>query len=81
MPESGLLTVAEAAALLRLKPSTLRAWILRRRLPYCKVGRRVVRIRRADVEALIAASVVPARCPATNVLEVPGKAHSDDSQR
>jgi excisionase family DNA binding protein len=55
-----LLTVAEAAGLLRLKPSTLRAWILRRKLPYCKVGR-LVRIRRADVEALIAASLVPAR--------------------
>jgi excisionase family DNA binding protein len=59
MADSGLLTLAEAANLLRLKPSTLRAWILRRKLPYCKVGR-LVRIRRADVDALIAASVVPA---------------------
>jgi excisionase family DNA binding protein len=57
---SELLTVAEAANLLRLKPSTMRAWILRRRLPYCKVGR-LVRIRRTDVDALIASSVVPAR--------------------
>ncbi len=62
MPTSSpeLLTIAEASALLRLRPSTLRAWILRRKLPYCKVGR-LVRIRRADVEALIADSVVPAR--------------------
>lgn len=59
MAES-LLTIAEAASLLRLKPSTMRAWILRRRLPYCKVGR-LVRIRRADVDALIAASLVPSR--------------------
>jgi excisionase family DNA binding protein len=60
MADSGLLTIAEAANLLRLKTSTMRAWILRRRLPYCKVGR-LVRIRRTDVEALIAASLVPAR--------------------
>jgi len=60
MAESGLLTIAEAAAMLRLKPSTVRSWILKRRLAYCKVGR-LVRIRRADVEAMVAASVVPAR--------------------
>jgi excisionase family DNA binding protein len=46
--------------LLRLKVSTLRAWILRRKLPFVKVGR-LVRIRKADIETLIAASVVPAR--------------------
>jgi excisionase family DNA binding protein len=64
MAENTLLTVAEAAGLLRLKPSTMRAWILGRRLPYCKVGR-LVRIRKADVDALIATSVVPARLTAT----------------
>lgn len=58
--DSALLTVGEAAGLLRLKPSTLRAWILSRRIPYCKVGR-LVRIRRADVESLISNSLVPAR--------------------
>ncbi len=60
MADSELLTIAEASAILRLRPSTLRSWVLRRKLPYCKVGR-LVRIRRADVEALIAASLVPAR--------------------
>jgi excisionase family DNA binding protein len=55
-----LLTIPEAASLLRLRPSTIRAWVLRRKVPYCKVGR-LVRIRRADVDSLIAASVVPAR--------------------
>ena len=60
MADSGLLTISEAAAMLRLRPSTLRDWILQRRIPYCKVGR-LVRIRRADVDALIAASVVAAR--------------------
>lgn len=36
-----LLTVDEASEVLRLKPSTVRAWILRRRLPYIKLGGRV----------------------------------------
>jgi excisionase family DNA binding protein len=60
MKPTELLTLPEASALLRLEVSTLRAWILRRKIPYCKVGR-LVRIRRADVEALIAASLVPVR--------------------
>jgi excisionase family DNA binding protein len=57
--DSDLLTVPEAAALLRLKPSTIRAWTSHRRIPFVKLGR-LVRIRRSDVEALIAESVVPA---------------------
>ncbi len=57
---SELLTVPEAAAFLRLKPATIRAWVLHRKVPYVKVGR-LVRLRRADVDALIAASLVPAR--------------------
>lgn len=60
MNATDLLTVAEAAALLRLRPSTVRAWILNRKIPFCKVGR-LVRIRRADIEVFLAASVVPAR--------------------
>lgn len=56
---SALLTIPEAALLLRLRPSTLRAWVLQRKLPYCKVGR-LVRIRRCDLDALLASSLVPA---------------------
>jgi excisionase family DNA binding protein len=55
-----LLTLPEASGLLRLKTSTLRAWVLRRKIPYVKVGR-LVRVRRSDIEVLIAASLVPAR--------------------
>jgi excisionase family DNA binding protein len=55
-----LLTVSEAAALLRLRPSTVRAWILQRKMAHVKLGSRVF-IRRSDCEALIAASLVPAR--------------------
>jgi excisionase family DNA binding protein len=56
-----LLTVAEAADLLRLKESTVRAWILRRQIPYIKMGGKRVFLRRSDLEQLIATSVVPAQ--------------------
>ena len=53
-----LLTITEASAMLLLRPSTLRAWILRRRIPYVKLGR-LIRLRRADIEALISISIIP----------------------
>jgi len=53
-----LLTVNEAAAFLRLRPATLRAWILQRKITFIKLGRRAVRFRRADLEALIAGAIV-----------------------
>jgi len=58
--ESELLTVPEAAALLRLKPSTIRAWVCQRRIAFVKVGR-LVRIRRCDAQALIEGNIVTAR--------------------
>ena len=57
---SELLNIAEAAELLRLKPSTLRAWVLRRRIPFVKLGRRIM-FRRSDLDALITDSLIPAR--------------------
>ena len=60
MTGSGLMTLPEAASLLRLTVSTLRSWVLRRKIAYVKVGR-LVRLRRVDVEALVEASIVPAR--------------------
>jgi excisionase family DNA binding protein len=60
MPDIELLTLPEASVLLRLKLSTLRAWILKRRIPFVKLGGRVF-IKRSDCEALIAACVIPAR--------------------
>jgi excisionase family DNA binding protein len=59
MSNSELLSIPEAAQLLRLQPSTIRSWVLKRKLPYLKLGR-LVRLRRADIEALINRSVVPA---------------------
>ncbi len=55
--DSDLLTVPEAAALLRLKPSTIRAWVCQRKIPFVKLGR-LVRIKRSDAEALIEASLI-----------------------
>jgi excisionase family DNA binding protein len=54
-----LLDVNETARLLHLKVSTLRSWILKKKIPYCKVGR-CIRFRRADIEALISDSLIPA---------------------
>jgi excisionase family DNA binding protein len=48
-----LLTVAEAAALLKVSQVTLRRWIKQGRLAACRVGPRAVRLRRSDVEGAI----------------------------
>ena len=59
LEQSDLLTIEEAAGLLRLKPSTLRDWrYQRRKLPFLKFSRRVF-VRRRDVEALIESGVEP----------------------
>ncbi len=55
-----LLTVPEAGRFLRIQESTVRAWILQRRIPFVKLGR-LVRIKKADCVALIDASLVPAK--------------------
>jgi excisionase family DNA binding protein len=57
---SGLLTVPEVATFLRLKVSTVRAWVLKRRIPYVKLGGRVF-VRKMDALELIDKSVVPAK--------------------
>jgi excisionase family DNA binding protein len=59
--DATLLTVSETAAILRLSVSAIRAWILQRRIPFVKIHNKAVRVRRVDVDALIAASVVPAK--------------------
>jgi excisionase family DNA binding protein len=57
---SDLLSVDESATFLKLKSSTIRDWILKRRIPFVRLGRRVF-LRRLDLETLIANSVVPAK--------------------
>ena len=56
-----LLTVRETASILRLSQSAIRSWILQKKIPYIKLQNKVVRIKRSDVDALIAASLVPAK--------------------
>jgi len=52
-----LMDVREAAEMLRLKESTVRSWILKRRIPYVKLGRRVF-VRRSDAQTAIDSSVI-----------------------
>jgi excisionase family DNA binding protein len=55
-----LLNVNEAAQLLGLKPATLRAWILRRKIEFVRVGR-AIRIPRRAIEEFIQENTVPVR--------------------
>lgn len=57
-----LLTVAESASELGLKPGTLRAWISQRRIGIVRLGR-AVRIPLEEIERLIAEGTLPARAP------------------
>jgi excisionase family DNA binding protein len=59
--EQQLLTVSKAAERLAMKESTIRAWLLARRLSRVRVGRRAVRIPASEVERIIAEGTVPAR--------------------
>jgi excisionase family DNA binding protein len=52
-----LLTVIEAAKMLRLQDSTIRAWIWKRKMPFVRLGRRVF-VRKADCDALIRANTI-----------------------
>ena len=58
-PASRLLTRAEAAAFLGVRPQTLATWLCRRRypLPVVRVGR-LVRYRLSDLEAFLDARTV-----------------------
>jgi excisionase family DNA binding protein len=70
--KADLLTVPETAALLRLKPSTIRAWTCQRRIPFVKVGR-LVRIRRSDAEAFIESRLVQATCAGSRAVKPTGE--------
>lgn len=52
--------IAEAAELLGLKESTLRKWILLRRIGHRKIGG-AVRIPESEIKRLLVADYVPAR--------------------
>ena len=56
---TGLLSLPEAAAFLKLSEGTLRNWVSERRIEYVKVGSRTC-FRRSAIDAYIAAQTVPA---------------------
>lgn len=61
METTDLLTLPEAAKLLRIKESTLRAWRLaHRHLNFRKIGGKVL-VLRADIERFINASLIEPR--------------------
>ena len=57
-----LLTVAEAAEALNLKVSTVRAWLVKRKLPRVNCGR-AVRIPAEAIAEFVARNTIPAREP------------------
>ena len=83
--QSDLLTVAEAATFLRLRNSTIRAWLLKKKIAYLKLGSRVF-LRRRDLLLLLEKSVISARegvrPPAVprRVLEGEGTATHEDQK-
>lgn len=60
MPNSQLLSVSQAAERLGLKQSTIRAWLMARRIEFVRLGRSV-KIPEAEVNRLISQGTVPRR--------------------
>ncbi len=58
---NGMLTVGEAAHELGVKESTVRAWLLRRKISCVRLSTRCVRIRRTEIDRLISEGTVLAR--------------------
>ena len=50
-----LLTCFQVARLLAVRPSTIRAWTSKRRIPFIKLNGKAVRYRQSDIERLIKA--------------------------
>jgi excisionase family DNA binding protein len=57
---ASLLTMRQAAEELQLSIHTLRAWCSQRKLPFVKLGRRVL-LRREDLESFVKRNVVEAK--------------------
>jgi excisionase family DNA binding protein len=55
-----LMTVAEVAQALRVKPATIRAWVLRRKINSYRVGR-AVRISAEEIERILSDGRRPAK--------------------
>jgi len=61
MARPAMLTVEEVAAQLGMKVSTIRLWVLERRIEYCKPGGKSVRIPQIEVDRIIEQSRVARR--------------------
>jgi excisionase family DNA binding protein len=55
-----LMTVQETAEALRIKPATVRAWVLRRKINSFRIGR-AVRISAEEIERILQDGLRPAR--------------------
>jgi excisionase family DNA binding protein len=55
-----MLTVAQAAERLGMKPATIRMWIAKRKLAHVKLAR-AVRVPESEVERMIWENTIPAR--------------------
>jgi excisionase family DNA binding protein len=64
MTTSDLFDVEEGAVYVHVKTATIRDWVFKKKIPFVKMGRRVL-LRRQDLDKLIADSVVPAQLPRT----------------
>ena len=60
MPDK-LLRVAEAATRLGLQPSTIRSWVLRRKVTVVRVGGRAIRIPSEEVDRIVKTGTIPAK--------------------
>jgi excisionase family DNA binding protein len=60
-PNQSLLKINEVAALLRVSVSCVRQWRYARKIPYVSLNGKNLLFRRADVDAFIERSTVPAK--------------------
>ena len=60
LPESGLLTVQDAAEYLAVSKSTLYGWVWQKRIPFVKVGR-ALRFELTELQKLVQANRFQAR--------------------
>ena len=78
---SELLTVAEAAKTLKVSPFTVYRWIAKGTLPAVRFSRKVIRIRRSDLEAIPGKGViVTGRYPALREPAVAYKASANSEE-
>jgi excisionase family DNA binding protein len=57
MPNHDLMTIQEAAVALRVSVTTMRRWTKEGGVPIVPLPGRTIRVRRADVEALLAPAI------------------------